>query len=636
MPNSPAPSGLRPTYRRRLRASRRRAAMSTLPSTVDTDASTHSAPTSARDVCTQPLHLDFRTEMFVALRLHDRAIHEAMGESPPARANRSRSSSMRHRQLTPDPRPALLLRSSESADARPELIGTDDARCRSVVTMRFAFYGRVSTEDQQDPEASRELAARTAAASSSSRSAARSSSEFFDIGQSRSLPWKRRPEAARLLEALADPARGFDAVVIGEPQRAFYGNQFGLTFPVFVHYGVAALGSRGRRRRSIPESEAHELVMTHLRRHEQRRTRPHQDPRPVRDGKPKPRSRDGSSAAARPTDTDSPTPAHTRTRARPPTATGCTDSRSTRSTAPVVRRIFNEYIARARPVRDRRRPHPRRHPLPQRARPGTESPSALSQQRTRGDKTAVRAILGNPRYTGCEVWNRATPRRSPPRHRRRRTRATQPRCAGTTARLDLLGAARARADHRPRGLRPFPRTRRDAANRPRHRASARRRGRTCSEGSCTAAPAADACRPSGTTAAPYYRCRYPAEYALTSEVDHPKTDLRPTGRASSTTLDQLALNRLRPRAPRRDLRAPRRGQRRRPADGATSARSAPPRSSRSATSGSTSTARPSTRGAGPGRRRQMDRRRPARTQRRQNVSSHRERPTDRTPTRSGA
>ena len=32
--------------------------------------------------------------------------------------------------------------------------------------------------------------------------------------------------------------RGFDAVVIGEPQRAFYGNQFGLTFPVFTHYGV--------------------------------------------------------------------------------------------------------------------------------------------------------------------------------------------------------------------------------------------------------------------------------------------------------------------------------------------------------------------------------------------------------------
>ncbi len=62
--------------------------------------------------------------------------------------------------------------------------------------------------------------------------------EFFDIGQSRSLPWKRRPESLALLEAFKVPKRGFDAVVIGEPARAFYGNQFGLTFPVFVHYGV--------------------------------------------------------------------------------------------------------------------------------------------------------------------------------------------------------------------------------------------------------------------------------------------------------------------------------------------------------------------------------------------------------------
>jgi hypothetical protein len=62
--------------------------------------------------------------------------------------------------------------------------------------------------------------------------------EFFDVGQSRSIPWKRRPQAALLLDALKNPQRGFEAVVIGEPQRAFYGNQYGLTFPVFVHYHV--------------------------------------------------------------------------------------------------------------------------------------------------------------------------------------------------------------------------------------------------------------------------------------------------------------------------------------------------------------------------------------------------------------
>ena len=126
--------------------------------------------------------------------------------------------------------------------------------------MRFAFYGRVSTEDQQDPTSSRNW------------QLARSrqliepvggeiGEEFFDIGQSRSLPWSRRPEAARLLKALADPGRTFDGVVIGEPQRAFYGNQFGLTFPVFVHYGVQLwvpeVGGA-----VDPGSDAHEIVMS--------------------------------------------------------------------------------------------------------------------------------------------------------------------------------------------------------------------------------------------------------------------------------------------------------------------------------------------------------------------------------------
>ncbi len=125
---------------------------------------------------------------------------------------------------------------------------------------RFAFYGRVSTEDQQDPESSKQwqlYRSRQLVEPAGGAIVA----EFFDIGQSRSLPWKRRPEATTLLAALANPDRGFDSVVIGEPQRAFYGNQFGLTFPVFTHYGVGLwvpeVGGA-----VDPGSEAHDLVMT--------------------------------------------------------------------------------------------------------------------------------------------------------------------------------------------------------------------------------------------------------------------------------------------------------------------------------------------------------------------------------------
>ncbi|HEV8564610.1 MAG TPA: recombinase family protein [Actinomycetota bacterium] len=82
----------------------------------------------------------------------------------------------------------------------------------------FAFYGRVSTEDQQDPASSRAWQFRRALELVEPAGGA-IVPEFFDVGQSRSLPWKRRPEASRLLELLRSPDRGFDAVVIGEPQR---------------------------------------------------------------------------------------------------------------------------------------------------------------------------------------------------------------------------------------------------------------------------------------------------------------------------------------------------------------------------------------------------------------------------------
>ena len=66
----------------------------------------------------------------------------------------------------------------------------------------------------------------------------RITAEYFDAGQSRVLPWARRPQAAALLAAMADQGRGFDAVVVGEYERAFHGSQYALMTPLFEHYGV--------------------------------------------------------------------------------------------------------------------------------------------------------------------------------------------------------------------------------------------------------------------------------------------------------------------------------------------------------------------------------------------------------------
>jgi site-specific DNA recombinase len=61
---------------------------------------------------------------------------------------------------------------------------------------------------------------------------------FFPCRQSRTVAWARRPHAAALVAALADPGRGWDAVVVGEYERAFYGSQYALMAPLFEHYGI--------------------------------------------------------------------------------------------------------------------------------------------------------------------------------------------------------------------------------------------------------------------------------------------------------------------------------------------------------------------------------------------------------------
>ena len=66
--------------------------------------------------------------------------------------------------------------------------------------MRFAFYGRVSTEDWQDPVTS--LARQRAQADALVRGHGRVVAEVFDSGQSRTVAWARRPQAAMLVAAL--------------------------------------------------------------------------------------------------------------------------------------------------------------------------------------------------------------------------------------------------------------------------------------------------------------------------------------------------------------------------------------------------------------------------------------------------
>jgi site-specific DNA recombinase len=57
------------------------------------------------------------------------------------------------------------------------------------VSLRFAFYGRVSTEDAQDPEASRSWQKRRALDLIEPHRGILAA-DYFDVGQSRSLLWK--------------------------------------------------------------------------------------------------------------------------------------------------------------------------------------------------------------------------------------------------------------------------------------------------------------------------------------------------------------------------------------------------------------------------------------------------------------
>ena len=109
--------------------------------------------------------------------------------------------------------------------------------CRPGGPIRFAFYGRISTNGYQDPASSRQWQYDTAARLTTGHG--KICAEYFDTGCSRSLPWHQRPQAADLLRKASQPNQDFDAVVIGEYERAFAGRQAMQIIPYLQSHGVA-------------------------------------------------------------------------------------------------------------------------------------------------------------------------------------------------------------------------------------------------------------------------------------------------------------------------------------------------------------------------------------------------------------
>ena len=98
------------------------------------------------------------------------------------------------------------------------LLGVEVVDLCSSVLGGVAFYGRCSTEDNQDPQTSRGWQLGNASKFVEPFGGC-IVAEYFDIGQSRSVPWDRRVEGSQLLQVLKNPDRGFGAVVVGEGTR---------------------------------------------------------------------------------------------------------------------------------------------------------------------------------------------------------------------------------------------------------------------------------------------------------------------------------------------------------------------------------------------------------------------------------
>jgi site-specific DNA recombinase len=264
--------------------------------------------------------------------------------------------------------------------------------------LRFVFYGRVSTEDWQDPVTSR--ARQREQAEALVRGHGVIVAEFFDKGESRTVAWGRRPRAAALVAQLADPGRGWDAIVVGEYERAFYGAQYAAMAPLFEHYGVQLWMPEAGGRVDYA-SEHDEQAMTVLglsSKREVTRTSIR-----VRTAMAAQTRDQGRYLGGRP-------PYGYRLAdagPHPNKAHAAWGRRAHRlepdpETAHIVRWIFAQRLAGHSVARIARALNEARVPCPSTADPG-RNPHRTGTAWTLG---TVATILSNPRYTGRQVWNR--------------------------------------------------------------------------------------------------------------------------------------------------------------------------------------------------------------------------------------
>ncbi len=208
----------------------------------------------------------------------------------------------------------------------------------------------------------------------------------------------RRPP--RWSPQLADPGRGWDAIVIGEYERAFYGSQYAVMAPLFEHYGVQLwMPEAGGRVDYASEhdeqamtvlglSSKREVARTSIRvrtamaaqAREQGRYLGGRPPYGYRLGDAGPHPNKAHAAWGRRAHRLEPDP----------------------ETAHVVQWIFAQRLAGHSVARIARALNEAGIPCPSAADPG-RNPHRTGAGWTLG---TVTTILRNPRYTGRQVWNR--------------------------------------------------------------------------------------------------------------------------------------------------------------------------------------------------------------------------------------